>query len=224
MVSQPDGGSITFQQVSRPAVVQTRSQSVVPLTAEELAVQARQEGKISEVISLSATVYEGGLTLLHCVVGDRAELRAMSKVDFRLFNGVGTVETESKVYSLVMVVGTEPSDAFPSERITLAQQLSANQAAAFALMDESEPLTPGKQEVVEALQALHDHVEANGVRLTQLHAQRVAEAEAREIMRQNAPPPPPKHTVIQFWKLPSGKSASRGGNPTTPSSGGVVKP
>jgi hypothetical protein len=56
--------------------------------------------------------------------------------------------------------------------------------------------------------ALHAYFEANREALVLRHAQREAERAARELAERDAPPPPPRQAVIQFWPLSAEQKAA----------------
>lgn len=59
-----------------------------------------------------------------------------------------------------------------------------------------------------AMAALLDYFSAHKAELVALHAQRQAEAAARELAARNAPPPPPRHRVVHFWPLQPAQRAA----------------
>lgn len=220
-VPQKDGGSVTFQRVEPPVAAPRQPPRPEVLTAEELAARQRLEGKEHELVSISASVHEGGLTLLRCAIdGRQPGLEALSNVDFRLLAGIGSVETETKAYTLVMAVG-EDSDPLPPAHAALAPSLAAMTTPTFALPDAQAAPAAEKQRTVTALEALHRHFESNRDLLVQRRARMMAEQAAREQALRDAPAPPPQHVVIRFWKLPRqeapatppgpGSSVSKGG-------------
>ena len=61
---------------------------------------------------------------------------------------------------------------------------------------------------LDALDSLLNYFDAHKVGLMQQYAQREAERAARELAVRNAPPPPPRHSIIHFWPLQSAQRAA----------------
>lgn len=51
------------------------------------------------------------------------------------------------------------------------------------------------------MEALLDYFASHREELVKQRAQREADRAARELAARNAPPPPPRHSVIHFWPL-----------------------
>lgn len=222
VVRQPDGGSITFRQLASVPVLPVKVRRPEVLTAEQIATQARREGKPCVLVSLSASVHESGVTVLRCLLHGQNELRAVSNADLRLLAGVGTVETDTTVYSLVLGAGSS-QDPLSEEETLAAQLLPAATTPAFALTGGKTSLTEPEQKVLEALEALHHYFDANREALAHRYAQWESEGAARALAARNAPPPPPKQSVIRFWKLPQ-RAESSSGTSGKQSGGGASQP
>jgi len=229
IIRQPDGGSLTLQQIRPLAALPIKQRQPEVLTPEEAAIRQRREGKESEVISIGATVYADGMTLVRCMVDGRQGLQVVSNMDFRLLCETGTLETETKVYSLIMMAGHEPETPLPAMYSENASQLPFGGTPGFVLAESKTSLTEAEQRAVDVLTVLHNHMRDNHKALLQNKVQREAAQAAQELSRRSARPPPPKHTVFQFWKLPkqSGSGNASGGSSHSTgksSAGGSVQP
>lgn len=216
---KPDGGSLTLQQIKPPANLPVRVKQPEVVTPEEAAIRQRREGKESELISIGATVYADGMTLVRCLVDGQQGLQVLSNVDFRLLCGTGILETETKVYSLVMIAGHEPETPLPAVYAENTAHLPAAGVPGFVLLESKLSFTEAEQRAVDALTVLHNYVRDNHEVLVQNKAQQEAAQAAQELARRNAPPPPPRHTVLQFWKLPK-QTASEGSSQSAGHSSG----
>lgn len=98
------------------------------------------------------------------------------------------------------------------EELQAARLLPLNGAASFALVSsDSAAATSGSPEDATALnvmESLLSYFDANKAGLIQQQAQREAERAAREAAALNAPPPPPRHSVIHFWPLQPAQRAA----------------
>lgn len=200
VVLQKDGGVVIFQRIEPPEVPTTPAPAPV-LTPEEAIVSQRRASKEHHVISLSATLYAGGLTLLYCGMDGLHGMGAVSNVDFRLLAGTGTVETDTQVFTLIMAVGVEETETLPDELAVLAQHLPADGTPAFILTNGDSTLTADEAQTGSALEVLHEYFDTHREVLAQAHVQRLAEQAARELAQRNAPPPPLRRSVVQFWPL-----------------------
>lgn len=202
-VRQQDGGAVIFQRIEAPPPQPARTVQAVILTAEEEAIRLRRGHKESEIITLSATVHDDGFTSLRCAVNGGPSIKALSNIDFRLLEGIGTdVETETTVYTLIMGIGAEEEGPLEAAQAVLAKQFPQDGTPAYVLTEiKTAALTAEEQRAARVLDVLHDYLETNLTWLAQLQAQRKIERLAREMAERNAPPPPPRHSVIQFWPL-----------------------
>lgn len=228
VLRQKDGGSVTFQKVISPDPLPKAPTPPAVITAEEQARLDELESKTTALLTISASVHEGGITRLRWSCDGRTELEAISNVDFRLLAGMGNVETDTHYYALILAAGEDP-DVLRPEQAAVAQTLSGESGPAFMLLENRPGFTPEEQQAIAAMETLHDYFDAHRDELAQRHAQREAEREARMLAERNAPPPPPRHSVIQFWPLSAAQrtqiaakmqSAGDASNPQ-PSEGGV---
>ena len=110
-----------------------------PLSAEAAQTALRRESKKSAVLFLSATVYNREVTQLRWF-GESGECRAFSNIDFNLLSGLGVIETEYAVYSVLMGLGNE-SRAAATELIPPLSQFNPKRAEYFVVEDKAKPAT-----------------------------------------------------------------------------------
>ena len=182
----------------KPRAVVARPSS--PLSAAAVQTALRQESKKSEVLFLSATVYDREVTQLRWF-GEGGEFQAFSNIDFNFLSGLGVIETDDTVYSILMGLGNE-SRAAASEQnrtataqVPLLNQFSPKRAEYFVVEDKAKPATA---EALAGIDALHRYYDANRERLAEDYKQREAARVEREIWLK-AHPPIPRDTVINFW-------------------------
>lgn len=207
VVRQKDGGTVTFQRIEPPPVPAPVVKAVSPLTAEELARQAQIEAKHPLLLAISATVHEGGVTVLRWSAGGEERLAAASNVDFRWLAGLSQVETETAFCTLVMAVGTDETPLSPEEAL-LVKSLPPDGRPAFGLMPGKAELTAAEEAAVAGMEAVHDYVEANRAMLAARHVKREQERAARMLVDEQARPKAAKQSVIQFWPLSAGQKTA----------------
>ena len=194
---------IIQNRVAPPVLPEPRAvvaQPPAPLSAESVQTALRREGKKSEVLFLSATVYDRAVTQLRWF-GEAGECRAFSNIDFNFLSGLGEIETEDTVYSILMGLENE-SRAVPTgqdrggtAQIPLLSQFSPARAEYFVVGDKAKPATA---EALAGMDALHRYYDAHRVKLTEDYRKREAARVEREV-RLKAHPPVPQDTVINFW-------------------------
>ncbi|OYW74436.1 MAG: hypothetical protein B7Z37_17755, partial [Verrucomicrobia bacterium 12-59-8] len=84
-VQQRDGSSITFRKVAPPVIAP-------PFTAPQAPPAAvnQQPEKETKLLSISASVKANGFTVLRWTCGASQRLQAVSNVDFRYLEGLGS--------------------------------------------------------------------------------------------------------------------------------------
>lgn len=203
-VQQRDGGSITFQKVVPPVVAsQAQPAAEVPalvLTAAQEAELSQLSAKVPRVLSISATVQPNGVTSLRWTCGESQRLQGVSTVDFRCLAGVINLETEQNSYFLIISAG-EADHAMTEAEAVAVQSLPANGEASVALLNGNGVLTENDEAALDAMEELLEYFDAHREQLVQQRAQREAARVARELAALNAPPPLPRHNVVQFWPL-----------------------
>ena len=210
-VQQRDGSTITFQQVVPPVVtpqVQPAAAVAAPaLTASDAATLSQLPVKDTQMLSISASVKANGFTVLRWTCGTSQRMQAVSNVDFRYLEGVGSLETEQASYFLILSAGPVDQPMTEAEA-QAAQSLPVNGSAAFALAGGSTPTGAADAAALDAMEALLGYFNSNKAKLTALKAQRDADRAARELAARTAPPPPPRRSVIQFWPLQPAQRAA----------------
>lgn len=170
--------------------------------------------KQSDVLFLSATVYDHSFTEIRWVSGER-RWSAFSNIDFNLLAGAGGVETEDTVYSLFLGLGNATTGATESpEGGTPEDQTPAPEQKAFPALDQLSP-TLAQYLVVKdepdvaplakdlaALDALHRYYDANKERLAGEYVKREAARIEREQWLKDHPPVA-QDTIINFWPIRS---------------------
>jgi hypothetical protein len=204
VVRQPDGGTVMFKRVEPPQPIAMQPKPVLTLTAEEAARIQRLDAKEQRILSVSATVHEGGLTVLRWSCHGKHQMRAVCSVDFRHLAGLSSLETEKSVYAFFMGLGVEAGDLSESEALA-AKSLPAGGEPAFALLGGVKLVTEEDQQAVAAMEALLAHYAAHRAELVARFEQQEVERAAQELARQNAPPPGPRHAVVHFWPLQPGQ-------------------
>lgn len=158
-------------------------------------------------MSISASVKSNGFTVLRWTCGASQRLQAMSNVDFRYLAGLGNLETEQASYILILSAGPDDQAMTDAEALA-AQSLPVNGSASFALLSGSSAASQADASALDAMKALLDYFASHRNELIQRQARREADRAARELAALSAPPPPPRHSVIQFWPLqPSQRAA-----------------
>lgn len=175
---------------------------------------APAEEKQSVVLFLFATVYDHEFTVLRWSWEGR-EYQAVSNMDFNYLTGLGMIETEDRVFSLLMGLANESREQFQARRQTALQQgwpaealqrlpsppPAAVPRPAYWLVSP-DPAVPVASGALAGIDALHRYFEANKAALIAAFERWQAEQAAREL-EAPAAPPPPKETVIQFWPVKS---------------------
>ena len=223
------GRSIFYQRVAPPTAPAARAPAPAPVAkplslAESAAAEARAAKK-SEVLMISATVYDRRVTEVHWHSGNR-EYRAWSNIDFNYLAGQGEIETADCVYFFIMGLGNQTRKSVAEwnrfapewERLAAAEGL-ADQWETKAVPDLAKfPVgrstyllsgDPPADDSLAALDALHRYYDANRIRLIADYTKHEATRIARE-QRLKEYPPRPQDTVINFWpekssNYPTGK-------------------
>lgn len=211
-IRRKDGSSITFRQVV-PPITALQSQSVGAATtlpeqpATAVAPAAVQEadqsqGPVKEtaMLSISASVHANGLTVLRWTCGTSQRLYAVSNADFRYMEGIANLKTEQSEYFIILSAGEDDQEMSAAE-VQAAQALPQNDSAAFALVAGVAPSGAADESALNAIEVLLDYFDSNKAELVALKAQRDAARIAREQAAQNAPPPLPRQSVVNFWRM-----------------------
>lgn len=192
--------STVFRRVSPPVELAVPpaapAQIAAPLTAAEAAVEEARAAKKSELLFVSATVFDRRVTELRWSFGGR-QIRAWSNVDFNTFTGVVDVETADTVYGVFLAVGNESTAELVEGKegrkdIPAAKQFT--KPVAYFVADGTTPPV----EALAGLDALHLYFQDHRKRLVAAAAQRDLERVARERAGPERPAVP-RRTVIEFW-------------------------
>jgi hypothetical protein len=200
-VQQRDGSTITFRQVS-PLVITPPAVSIPAreLTAAQATVLNQMPMKESKLLSISASVKSNGFTVLRWICGASQRLQAVSNVDFRYMEGLASLPTEQADYLLILSAGPD-DQAMTEAEAQSAQSLPVNGRASFALIRGHAAASQSDESALDAMDSLLDYFATHRAELVQQRAQREADRVARELAARNAPPQPPKHSIIHFWPL-----------------------
>jgi hypothetical protein len=206
-VRQPDGSSITFRQVVPPLVVpqaQPSPTAPVPvLTPAQEAELSQMPVKELKVLSISASVQANGFTVLRWICGESQRLYAVSNVDFHSLEGLGNWETEQASYMLILSAGPA-EQALTAAEAQAARSLPVNGIASVALVSGSAATSPADESALDAMEALLEYFDSHRQDLLRMQAERAA----RELAARNAPPPPPRHSIVHFWPLQPAQRAA----------------
>jgi hypothetical protein len=188
-----------------------------PQVRERLAALAA-EHRETTVGFISATVYDGSRTLLHCYPsgGLDKQVTAWSNVDFNHFCGFATFEAtggdgDVRKYSLLMGIGSVNTERW-RERAA-EQGVDADVPEIPSLPDgapsfviETENPAP---ECVALIEDLHALYRAEGARMAEAFVAREQAREARKAYLL-AHPPKPKDVTVNFWKRGNPAPATNG--------------
>ncbi len=185
-------GSTVFRRVV-PPVVPVAPARVAAQTAVAAVEESAEPVKKSEVLLLSATVFERKVTELRWTVGGR-QFRAWSNVDFNVFTGVTQVESEDTIFSVMLALDNQSAaDAATSGELPKDFPAAGRFAKPAAYFVEQGVEAPA--ESLAGLDALHVYF---GTHREQLFA-----AAAKRATQQEQSPPnaaqPAGRTVIEFW-------------------------
>lgn len=196
--------TITFHRVEPP------KETAAPLISTQ-AVAANANRERAEVLSLSCTIYDAGVTEVRWSVRG-AEYRMLSNVDFNHLRGVGSFTADGRSYTVFMGIGRAMSLNTQARGQAGAVQISAAAVAppvsAGVLADLQKSggaryavlSTPEKaeSEAFRGIDALHHYYDAHKSELIAAWQQSEATRVAHE-QYEKEHPPTPKDTVIQFW-------------------------
>ena len=221
--------AITFR-VLRQRVVESGDQSVIlnrvappvlplesaaPVSAAQKVAAAENAdseppAKKSVLLFLSATVYDHKVTEIG-LIGGPGRGGIFSNIDFNLLEGIGSIETDDAVYSLMLAVTNQSAeDALARnrqlagqgaqmawDRIPNREEFSATRSECIVVEDADHKAPTGEE--LAALNALHGFFDANKQRIAEAKAQReAARAEAQRQLEEH--PPAPQDIVIHYWK------------------------
>ena len=197
--------NVTVQLVEDPGLPDPPLPLLAPPMEEPAATDGPAElsepGPDSQLIFVSATVYDHTRTYVRCGFGNGKEIGGWSNIDFNHFCGVGTYQVKGndgklRQYSLMMAVGDEQTTG-NSDELTPAPALPvlATSGPAFVVTEGD---TTDK-ESMDLFQGMHDLYRVEGARMAAACQAREIAYEARRAYLL-ANPPVPKDVTIRFWK------------------------
>lgn len=204
-VRQLKDRTVTLHRVAPPILPAPQARPVpVDDTPPELLALFEEKGEI--MLSLSATVYDSGVTSLRWQHGGQA-YHAWSNINFFHLQGVGIFLVDGQPYSLNMGLGGAALEDLTEfgQTVTIPDLPKNHQSF---LITEGDP---ANQEARRGLEALHKLYATEGAKLAAAYAKRQRAQQASEEVRKNAPPKS-KDSVVYFWLPP--ESAARLKEPT----------
>lgn len=169
-------------------------------TATELAEEKRRADKKQELLFLSLTVYDHRVTEIRRFDGENRSYRVFSNIDFNHFAGLGHVETEDTVYTLMLGIGNETIAAATdgwTKQVPRPETFSSTRSE-YLLVEDQAPAAL-RAEDAAALDALHLYYDANKPRLSEEYVKReAARAERERWLKEH--PPAPQDSVINYWR------------------------
>ena len=182
---------------------------------------ARTPQKKTELLFLSATVFDRSITEVRTFAGDR-DCRFHINIDFNLLAGLGSFETADISYLLMLGVENRTraeAEAFNKRAVLEGRKavfkpipppetFSKTRSEYLIANDEAAAQPPA--ETLAALDALLACYDANRGRLAEDYVKREAARIAQEQWMKEHPPAP-KGTVIHYWKNDTAPSPSESG-------------
>lgn len=190
-----------------------------PLVRQRLADLAGKYQE-SQLVFVSATVYDHSRTWLRCYPGGNArkEISAWSNLDFNHFSGFGTFEAKDadgtvRQYHLLMGIGGETMANAAEHARILAEHGIDHQPPVLPELPDGPPAyviesDSPEPEGLKLLEDLHQLYRDEGPRMAAAYQARIA-AEAKRRAYLLANPPSPKDVTMNFWERehPVGMSA-----------------
>lgn len=207
--------NVTVQRVKNPGLPDPPP-PLPPLPPDDPAVVARieefrQDYQGTELIFLSATVYDHSRTLLRIYLNGKAEgeISAWSNIDFNHFSGFSTFRVKEsdgtfRDYGLLMGIGNtdtasvagrfaKQGNDYDKPEIPKLSDLAVS-GPSFLVIDGQ-----ANGDAMNTLSQVHDLYRKEGVRMEEaFHAREKAYAERHAYLLEH--PPVPEDVKIQFWK------------------------
>lgn len=198
--------SITYNRVVAPILpAATPTPTPAPQSPEYLQWLQIEDQKSSQIVNLSATVYDHQYTELRWVENNQTFL-AFSNIDFNYFRGTTGCETADTIYTYNFGIGDYCSEAVPQGDTVTLNGLA--QASVWLTNLSISPASPSAYIIVQgspsgttmssALDVMHAYFDANRVQLIQAYQQRMA-SNAAQLQWAKDHPPVQKDTVVNFW-------------------------
>ena len=226
--------NVTVQLIENPNLIDPPP-PLPPLPPEDQAVIARmaelrEDYRGTELVFLSATVYDQNRTFLRIYPNGRADgsVTAWSNLDFHHFSGFSTYRVKDAVdgtlYDYGLLMGIGGIDTRRMKEVAEAQGIEykgqeipeipimpdlADGGPAFVLVEGEK-----HGSAMDTLEQIHDLYRKEGVRMKEAyHAREKARADRKAYLLAN--PPKPNDVTIRFWKRnhpsPRGVQALDGG-------------
>lgn len=206
----PSGQQVIIRKVAPP--IKEAAKSVEPkptqiptLSPGQIAQWQRRADKESQVIMLSATVYDEAVSRLSWrLLGEGSEYVAYANLDFNLLRGVHQLETGTHDLTFFLAVGDKArsNNPYRDEHIPPLTDFSTDQSEYVLL--EGDPDDSAALAGIEALLAYHDaHLPELKIEYQRREALNAARKRYDE---QN--PKEPEPFIIQFWIPETAKAAS----------------
>jgi hypothetical protein len=200
---QSGGRTITFQRIEPPAPKPVPKSVISEATAEEKVGVVPWRYRRFELLSLSCTVMESGVTSVRWW-HEGKEYRILSSIDFNWLRGIGHFQTAEREYSVFLGVGNE----MPVEvrnRLLKTPVSKRTEVPAF-LIDESSktesryvieavPEKGAEAEAFVGINDLHRHFDAHREELIAQAAENEARQKENEAYLKAHPPVPQDFTV-----------------------------
>lgn len=207
--------NVTVQLVKDPKLVDPPP-PLPALPPDDPAVLARmaelhENYQGTELVFVSATVYDHSRTLLRCYPsgGASREIAAWSNLDFNCFSGFATYQVkgadgEVRQYGLMMGIGNDDTGR---EAALLAKHDMSYKAPEIPELPDRASGGPAfvvtegdtsNKESMAVIAGMHDLYRVEGVRMEEAYQARIKAADERRAYLL-ANPPVPQDVTIQFW-------------------------
>lgn len=184
-------------------------------------VQTTLKIRETQLLFLSATVYDHSRTLLCCYPNgnSKSEITVWSNLDFNHFSGFSTFQVKGgdgdvRHYGLIMAIGNEDTGIEVASLAASGIEFDAPEIPALANGDPAyviEGASPDP-EAVQIIEDLHELYRVEGLRMeAAYHARARAEGARRAYLLAN--PPKPRDVIIRYWR---GKRTENSNQKVTP--------
>ena len=208
---ETDGQAVVLNRVAPPVLPQEpiALPSKQEISASENAI-LEQPAKKSSLLFLSATVYDHKVTAIG-LLGGSGRAGIFSNIDFNLLEGVGSIETDDTLYTLMLALSNQTADdalahnhelagqgaSMAWDRIPSSEEFSTTRSECIVAEDAAHQAPTGEE--LAALNALHVFFDANRQQIAKAKLQReTARADAQRQLAEHPPAPP--DIVIHYWK------------------------
>ena len=207
--------NVTVQRVADPGLADPPAPLPVLPPSDPLVIarlkQLRESYRGTELVFLSATVFDGRRTLLRIYPnGDaKGEITAWSNIDFSHFSGFSTYRVHNQDgtfsdYGLLMGIGNADTSRLRKRLANYSYDYDLPEIPELpdlAISGPSFVVVGGETngEAMDTLSQVHDLYRKEGVRMEEAcHAREKASVERYAYLLKN--PPVPENIVIRFWQ------------------------